>query len=207
MAGMNSGFSGASLARSSARRTTRSSEASSNSLIVADPMRLPKATLTASCTSSTMPLVETLLSAKRMLPLLPPLSVAVQSSAVDSATTLSRIALAWASVKMLMSCCISCAGSAERPGGIDDIDAVEACGGRAMRDRGDLPRLALAVEERTTKAVVALVADRHAGVPEFRRADLVGHVLDHAGDGTVLDLVEQLATELRVVALLVDREG
>src|SRR5690606_209013 len=68
------------------------------------------------------------------------------------------------------------------------------------------PGLALAVEERTTEAVVAFVADRRAGVPEFRRADLVGHVLEHAGDLAVLDLVEQLAAELRVVALLVDRE-
>src|SRR5690606_18564759 len=66
--------------------------------------------------------------------------------------------------------------------------------------------LALAVDERTTEAVVACVAGRRAGVPEFRRAELVGHVLEDAGDLAVLDLVEQLAAELRVVALLVDRE-
>jgi hypothetical protein len=41
IAGMNSGFSGASFARSSARRTTRSSAASSNSLMVATPTLLP----------------------------------------------------------------------------------------------------------------------------------------------------------------------
>jgi hypothetical protein len=63
MAGMNSGFSGASFASSSARRTTFSSDASSNSLIVAVPMRLPYATCTPSCMSSTVPLVDTLLSA------------------------------------------------------------------------------------------------------------------------------------------------
>src|SRR5690606_29921907 len=66
--------------------------------------------------------------------------------------------------------------------------------------------LTLAVEERAAQAVVALVAHRHAGVPELRGADLVGHVLEHAGDPPVLDLVEQLAAELGVVALLVDRE-
>ncbi|MNV47925.1 hypothetical protein D3C71_1398090 [compost metagenome] len=102
MAGMNSGFSGASLARSSARRTTRASAASSNSLIEAVPTRLPKATVTASSVLSTMPLVDTLLSAKRMLPLIEPASTAVHSSALDSAMTLSRMALASCSVKMLM---------------------------------------------------------------------------------------------------------
>ncbi len=37
--------------------------------------------------------------------------------------------------------------SAEAACGVDDVDAVEARGGRAMRDRRDLARLALAVEE------------------------------------------------------------
>src|SRR5690606_27553352 len=71
----------------------------------------------------------------------------------------------------------------------------------------DLARLALAVEERTAEAVVALVADGDARVPELWGADLVGHVLDHAGDPAIPDLVEQLPAELGVVALLVDREG
>jgi hypothetical protein len=63
IAGMNSGFSGASLASSSARRTTASIEASSKLLIVAVPVRLPKATSTARSQSLTWPLVDTLLSA------------------------------------------------------------------------------------------------------------------------------------------------
>src|SRR3546814_13215990 len=92
-------------------------------------------------------------------------------------------------------------------GAADDVDAVEARRAGAVRDRGDLAGLALAVEERAAHAVVALVADRRAGIPELRRADLVGHVLEHPGDLAVLDLVEQLAAELRVVALLVNREG
>ncbi|KAG0938345.1 hypothetical protein G6F31_015467 [Rhizopus arrhizus] len=95
--------------------------------------------------------------------------------------------------------------SAEAACGVDDVDAVEARGRRTVRDRRDLARLALAVEERTAQAVVALVGHGGAGIPEFRRADLVGHVFQHAGDLAVLDLVEQLAAELRVVALLVDR--
>src|SRR5690606_27343354 len=205
MAGMNSGFSGASLARSSARRTTRSSEASSNSLIEAVPTRLPKATCTPSSALLTMPLVETLFSAKRMLPSMEPVSVAVHSSALDSAMTLSRMALASCSGKMLIAQELL-GRSAEAACGIDDVDAVETGGGRAVRDRRHLARLALAVEERAAQAVVAFVGDGAAGVPEFRRADLVGHVFQHAGDLAVLDLVEKLAAELRVVALLVDRE-
>ncbi|KAG1183623.1 hypothetical protein G6F35_015296 [Rhizopus arrhizus] len=89
--------------------------------------------------------------------------------------------------------------SAEAACGVDDVDAVEARGRRTVRDRRDLARLALAVEERTAQAVVALVGHGGAGIPEFRRADLVGHVFQHAGDLAVLDLVEQLAAELRVM--------
>src|SRR5690554_1290966 len=203
---MNSGFSGASRASSSALRTTRSSAASSNSLIVAVPTRLPNATCTPSSALLTSPLVETLLRAKRMLPSTEPVRVAVHSSACDRPTTFSRMALACSSVKMVMSSNSPWCRSAERAGGVDHVDAVKAGGGRAVRDGRDLRRLALAVEERAAQAVVVLVADRAAGVPELRRADLVGHVLDHAGDLAVLDLVEQLAAELRVVALLVDRE-
>src|SRR5688500_13376547 len=209
MAGMNSGFSGASRARSSARRTTRSSAASSNSLIVAVPTRLPKATCTASSVSSTMPLVDTLLSAKRMLPAVLPVSCAVHSSAFDSATTLSRMALARSSVNIPIANSPENRGrkSAEAACGVEDVDAGEACGAGAVRDRRHLRGLALAVEERAAQAVVAAIADRLAGVPEFGRADLVGHVLDHARDLAGLDLVEQLAAELCVVALLVDRVG
>src|SRR5690606_19431791 len=96
--------------------------------------------------------------------------------------------------------------SAEAACGVDDVDAVETGGGRTVRDRRDLARLALAVEERTAEAVIALIGDGAARIPELRRADLVGDVLQHAGDLSVLDFVEQLATELRVVALLVDGE-
>src|SRR5690606_41625101 len=74
-----------------------------------------------------------------------------------------------------------------------------------MRHRRHLRRLSLPVKERTAQAEVALVADRTARVPELRRADLVGHVLEHPRDLAIPDLVIQLAAELRVVALLVDR--
>ena len=54
--------------------------------------------------------------------------------------------------------------------------------------------------------VAALAADHVDARPELRRADLVGDVLQHADDLAAADLVEHLAAELRVVALLVDRE-
>src|SRR5690606_13708600 len=100
--GTNSGFSGASQASSSARRTTFSSDASSNSLIVAVPTRLPNATCTPRLVSPTMPLVDTLLRANRTLPSIDPCNCAAPSSALDSLMTLSRIVLHSCSVKIFV---------------------------------------------------------------------------------------------------------
>src|SRR5690606_33170716 len=96
--------------------------------------------------------------------------------------------------------------STDAAGGIDDVLPVETGRGGAVRYRRHLLRLSLAVEERAAEPVVGLVADGRAGVPELRRAHLVSDVLEHARDLAVLDFVEQLPAELRVVALLVDRE-
>src|SRR5690606_4752694 len=126
--------------------------------------------------------------------------------ACDRPTTFSRMVRACSSVKMVMSWISPWCRSAERAGGIDDVDAVEAGGGRAVRHGGHLRGLALAVEERAAQAAVGFVAGRAAVSPALRRADLVRPVLDHAGDLAILDLVEQLAAELGVVPLLVDRE-
>src|SRR6516225_11513356 len=41
---------------------------------------------------------------------------------------------------------------------------------------------------------------------EFRRAALLGHVLKHVAEAAVADFPENLAAELEVVALLIDRE-
>src|SRR3970040_2765314 len=54
--------------------------------------------------------------------------------------------------------------SAQVTRGVDHIDAIEARRAGAVRYRRHLRRLALAVEERATEAVVAVVADRAAGV-------------------------------------------
>src|SRR5690606_36524298 len=85
--------------------------------------------------------------------------------------------------------------SAQRPGGIDHVLAVEARRGRPVRDRRDLAGLALAVEERAAQAIVAFVADRRAGVPELRSADLVGGILYQPLHLAVADGEEQLPAE------------
>src|SRR5574338_428218 len=77
----------------------------------------------------------------------------------------------------------------------------------AVRDRVRLRRLTFRVAERTPQPITVFTANHVHRVPEFRRAHLVRDILEHAGDLAATNLVEQLAAELRVIALLVDREG
>jgi hypothetical protein len=76
-----------------------------------------------------------------------------------------------------------------------------------MRHRTDLRRLALAVVEGAAERVVAPVEIRDARVPKLLRIRLVGDIAQHPDHLAVADLVEQLAAELEIVALLIDREG
>ena len=92
------------------------------------------------------------------------------------------------------------------PRGIDNINAVKPRRRTAMRYGAGLHGLPLAVEERAAEAVVTLVAYLHAGVPEFLGVRLVGHVFQHTGDFAVFDFVIQLAAELEIITLLIDRE-
>src|SRR5665213_1343034 len=93
------------------------------------------------------------------------------------------------------------------PPRVDHVHPFELGGRAAVAHAVDLPGLSFAVEERSADRVARLAADRFHRVPEVRGADLVGHVLEHPGDLAALDLIEDLPAELRVVALLVDREG
>src|SRR5690606_11773285 len=90
--------------------------------------------------------------------------------------------------------------------GIDHIHLTMTRWRTSMADCIRLRRLSLPVAERSTKLVAARTADHVHRVPEFRCTHLVGHVLQHSHNSAVPDLVEQLTTELRVVALLVNRE-
>src|SRR5260370_22080202 len=75
-----------------------------------------------------------------------------------------------------------------------------------MANSVDLPWLSLYVEEARTHLVALLAADHVHRVPEVRCAHLVCDILELAQDLAALDLVKELAAELRVVALLVDGE-
>lgn len=87
--GMNSGFSGASRANSSDRRTARSRLSASNSLMDAVPLRLPKVEVTSRVALSLLPLVVTVFLAYRMLPPRRPVTRASQESARENARTRS----------------------------------------------------------------------------------------------------------------------
>src|SRR6185503_744392 len=137
-----------------------------------------------------------------MLPLVLPLRFASQVSALERAITFLSSACASSRLNMVI-----CAAPSDLALGVDDVDAVEAARGAAVRHRRDLPRLALAVEERAAQAVVALVAAGDHRVPELLGVGLVGDVAQHRAQLAVLDLVEELAAELEVVALLVDGVG
>jgi hypothetical protein len=73
-----------------------------------------------------------------------------------------------------------------------------------MRYGGSLRRLALAAKEGTADEAGRRVAQPVHRVPEIGRAALVGDVAQHGAALAVLDLIEQLAAELEVIALLVD---
>src|SRR3954449_13105256 len=90
---------------------------------------------------------------------------------------------------------------------VDDVDVAEAARHAAVAHRVDLAGLALSVEEAGAHLVALAAADHVHGVPEVGRAHLVGNVLQLAHDLAALDLIEELAAELRVVALLVDGEA
>src|SRR5262249_3398447 len=74
----------------------------------------------------------------------------------------------------------------------------------AVRDRGELGGLPLSAEDRAAEIIGGLVAKRVERVPEIRSPALIGDVAQHLAPLAVLDLVEQLAGELEIVALLVD---
>ena len=74
-----------------------------------------------------------------------------------------------------------------------------------MRYSRDLRRLAFSIKEGTKQAVVALVANFRAAVPEFLGVALIGNIVQHSCDFTILDLIVQGAAKLEVVTLLVDR--
>src|SRR5258708_28059032 len=68
-----------------------------------------------------------------------------------------------------------------------------------------LRRLPFSVKESAPQPVIVCIADSRAGIPELLRIRLVGDILQHTGDLSVFNLVEQLTAELEIIPLLVDR--
>ena len=87
---------------------------------------------------------------------------------------------------------------------IDHIDPIEAGCGAAMRNGTYLRGLSLAVVEGAKWPVVLLAADLYAGIPEFLGVGLVGYIVQHAGNGAILNGIEYLSAKLKVIPLLVD---
>src|SRR5262245_8826330 len=76
------------------------------------------------------------------------------------------------------------------------VDLPEAGRRAAVAHRVDLLRLPLAVRVETDVLPGRLAAQTVAGLPEVRRAALIGHVGDHRPDLAALDLPEGIAPEL-----------
>src|SRR5258708_11096558 len=68
-----------------------------------------------------------------------------------------------------------------------------------------LRRLPFSGKESAPQPVIVCIADSPAGIPELLRIRLVGDILQHTGDLSVFNLVEQLTAELEIIPLLVDR--
>src|SRR5579862_83880 len=76
-----------------------------------------------------------------------------------------------------------------------------------MADRVGLWWLTFSIRERTAQFIAALTAYHVHRVPEIGSPELICNILQHAYYLAAFDLVEALAAELGIVALLIDREG
>src|SRR5258708_3491200 len=84
------------------------------------------------------------------------------------------------------------------------VDLAEACGRASMAHGVDLTGLALSVVEQAVLLPVSAAGDGIAGLPKIGRARLIGDKGNHAAFFAALDLPERVASELEVVALLID---
>src|ERR1700694_2382044 len=86
-----------------------------------------------------------------------------------------------------------------------DFDVVEAGRAGAVARSDHLLGLALAAIRYPPQSPVIAIGDSHAGIPELRRNAAVGRILEHPHPLAITDLPSNLAPELKVVALVVDR--
>src|SRR6478609_11912924 len=76
-----------------------------------------------------------------------------------------------------------------------------------MRHCASLSGLTFAIEEGSVQPVIFFIADLCAGIPELLCVRLVGNVFQHAHDFSIFNFKEQYSAELKIVSLLIDREG
>src|ERR1700722_2121950 len=84
------------------------------------------------------------------------------------------------------------------------FDVVEARGAGAVAGADHLFGLSLAAIGNTPQHPVIAIGDGGAGIPKLRGDAAIGGVLEHASALSVFDLPGDFATELEVVALVVD---
>jgi hypothetical protein len=70
-----------------------------------------------------------------------------------------------------------------------------------------LAGLALSIEERTKQTVVMFVANSRTAIPELLGIGLIGDVVQKSGYLSVLDLVKDRTSKLKIIALLIDLVG
>src|SRR5438270_101289 len=78
------------------------------------------------------------------------------------------------------------------PSGVDDVDVPEPARHATVAHGVHLGGLSLSIIEGAAQVVALGTADHVERAPELRRAHLVRDVLQHAGDLSALDLVEEL---------------
>src|SRR5215472_12114001 len=88
--------------------------------------------------------------------------------------------------------------------GCPDLHIFESGRSRAVPSTHGLHRLAFAAVRRAPKRPLVAGADGFHGVPELGGNPGVPRVFEHASQLAVLDLPANLATELEVVALVID---
>src|SRR5262249_5610090 len=197
---MTSTFSGALSAAASERATTSRNAASSNRLVLARPCRSPKLETTVRRPPPELPLVAPPREAKRKLSVSWPSSRTEQPCAFESARM--RRPSASASVWSMNMDRLAALEIVARS--VEHVDAAEARGRRAMRDRRALPRLAFAARERAAEMIGGAVAKAVHRVPERLVLGLIGEMHHQRTALAVADLVPELAAELEVPPLLVD---
>src|SRR5258706_4294625 len=89
-------------------------------------------------------------------------------------------------------------------GGVENVDLAEARDRAAVAHRISLSGFAFAIVGGAVQFVRGLASEAVAGLPEIRRARLIGDVPQHLAHFPVPDFPESLAAELEIVTLLIN---